>query len=117
MGRLKSIGPRIASIPSRLGYATGDEAARHRHRDATQSWRSWYKTARWQKLRWSILVRDLFRCRKCDHIVADTSRLVADHIVPHRGDERLFWDEKNLQTLCKDCHDRVKQSEERRATR
>ena len=31
---------------------------------------------------------------------------VVDHIVPHRGDERLFWDQSNWQPLCKPCHDR-----------
>ena len=31
---------------------------------------------------------------------------VVDHIVPHRGDRELFWDEQNWQPLCKDCHDR-----------
>jgi 5-methylcytosine-specific restriction protein A len=37
---------------------------------------------------------------------------LCDHIEPHRGDDRLFWDENNLQTLCKGCHDEVKQAEE-----
>jgi 5-methylcytosine-specific restriction protein A len=31
---------------------------------------------------------------------------VVDHIVPHRGDERLAFDRDNLQGLCKSCHDR-----------
>jgi 5-methylcytosine-specific restriction protein A len=30
---------------------------------------------------------------------------VVDHIVPHRGDQRLFWDEANWAALCKPCHD------------
>lgn len=30
---------------------------------------------------------------------------VVDHIIPHRGDEALFWDENNWQALCKRCHD------------
>lgn len=92
-----------------------NEVQRSRQRDATQPWRAWYKTARWQKLRWSVLVRDLFTCQMtgCGRIEPDTSKLVADHKVAHRGDERLFWDEQNLQCLCKDCHDRLKQSEER----
>lgn len=29
-----------------------------------------------------------------------------DHIVPHRGDVKLFWDPSNHQALCKLCHDR-----------
>lgn len=36
-----------------------------------------------------------------------------DHIVPHRGDSRLFWDPKNLQSMNKDCHDKYKQSAEK----
>ena len=27
-----------------------------------------------------------------------------DHIVPHRGDQGLFWDESNWQALCERCH-------------
>ena len=34
------------------------------------------------------------------------SQMDVDHIVPHRGDHRLFWDEQNWQPLCKACHDR-----------
>jgi 5-methylcytosine-specific restriction enzyme A len=30
-----------------------------------------------------------------------------DHVVPHRGDQRLFWDvERNWQALCRTCHRR-----------
>lgn len=34
---------------------------------------------------------------------------VADHIIQHNGDERLFWDVDNIQTLAKIIHDQVKQ--------
>jgi 5-methylcytosine-specific restriction protein A len=27
-----------------------------------------------------------------------------DHVIPHRGNERLFWDEGNWQALCHECH-------------
>ena len=30
---------------------------------------------------------------------------VVDHVVPHRGDQKLFWDEANWAALCKRCHD------------
>lgn len=110
------IGSRLAaSLPTREEA----EAERHRKRDRTQPWRAWYKTARWQKLRMSVLVRDLFTCQMkgCGRIEADTSQLVADHKVPHHGDEALFWNENNLQCLCKPCHDKLKQAEERRSHR
>ncbi|WP_367142722.1 hypothetical protein [Desulfosporosinus sp.] len=29
-----------------------------------------------------------------------------DHIIPHRGDKALFWDESKWQPHCKRCHDR-----------
>ncbi|WP_317617964.1 HNH endonuclease [Rhodobacter capsulatus] len=38
---------------------------------------------------------------------------VVDHITPHRGNKALFWDRYNWQALCKPCHDRVKQRQER----
>ena len=29
---------------------------------------------------------------------------VVDHVIPHRGDLKLFWDRKNWQPLCARCH-------------
>lgn len=36
---------------------------------------------------------------------------IVDHVVPHRGDYKLFW-EGELQTLCSTCHNSAKQREE-----
>lgn len=115
MGRLTTLKPRIGGLPPRLGPTPGDERERSRHRDNSQAYRAWYKTSRWQKLRMSVLIRDHFTCQMvgCGRIDGNTSRLVADHKTPHRGEERLFWDEENLQCLCKPCHDRLKQKQER----
>ncbi|WP_262568948.1 HNH endonuclease [Agrobacterium tumefaciens] len=49
----------------------------------------------------------------CGRIEGDASKLICDHITPHKGDRDLFFDAQNLQTLCKPCHDTVKQREER----
>ena len=89
-----------------------DRQSHDRVRDQ-RAWRQWYKTSRWQKLRWSVLVRDQFTCGRCKRVEGDTSNLVADHRRPHRGDETLFWDAANLWTLCKPCHDSWKQQQER----
>lgn len=35
---------------------------------------------------------------------------VVDHRIPHKGDQALFWDMKNWQTLCKPHHDGDKQA-------
>ncbi len=42
---------------------------------------------------------------------ADDSPVV-DHIKPHRGDETLFWDPSNLQTVSKAYHDSEKQKQD-----
>ena len=38
---------------------------------------------------------------------------VVDHVTPHRGDKKLFWDESNWQALCKRCHDKKTMTEDR----
>lgn len=43
------------------------------------------------------------------HVRAD----IVDHIKWHKGDEVLFHDPENLQSLCKACHDKHKQRQER----
>jgi len=61
----------------------------------------------------SILLRDHFQCQMCGRIQIDTSKLVCDHDIPHRGNPDLFWEESNLKTLCADpCHNTAKRREE-----
>ena len=45
-------------------------------------------------------------CVKCLEEGQFRKATVVDHIVPHRGDEKLFWDRSNWQPLCKKHHDR-----------
>ncbi|MGI6695740.1 MAG: HNH endonuclease [Christensenellales bacterium] len=61
--------------------------------------------AKWRASRKRYLRRYplCIECRRNGKLVPAT---VVDHIFPHRGDEVLFWDEKNWQPLCKSCHDR-----------
>jgi 5-methylcytosine-specific restriction protein A len=89
-------------------------AERMDRRRRIQPWLRWYNTKRWQDLRIKIFTRDLFKCQMpgCGRIEGNTSLLVCDHKKPHRGNEQLFWDETNLQTCCKHCHDSTKQREE-----
>ena len=49
-------------------------------------------------------------CTKEGKVVGAT---IADHITPHKGDVRLFW-EGPLQSLCKPHHDKTKSYEEKR---
>jgi HNH endonuclease. len=121
MGRLKTIKPRLGSLPPRIGHAAGDEAARLRERDKSVAWRAWYKTERWQRLRREILKRDGFTCQQtgvlCIGKHPAPNSPVVDHIKPHHGDERLFWDPNNLQCVSKAYHDSEKQKQERAQAR
>lgn len=70
----------------------------------------------WQKARKDFLDEHPL-CVMCLSEDRTTAASVVDHIKPHRGDARLFWDCSNWQSLCKDHHDSTKQREERRRTR
>lgn len=52
-------------------------------------------------------------CAYCMQVEEVTEATIVDHVEEHKGDESIFWDESNLQSLCKRCHDSVKQREER----
>lgn len=112
MGRLKALPPRVGGLSPRLAKQTDE----HGHSRDAEPWRKWYSTARWARTRQEVFERDDYACqwKGCGRIEADTSRLRCDHIEPHRGDEALFWDRRNLQTLCVPCHDSRKQALEKR---
>jgi 5-methylcytosine-specific restriction protein A len=40
----------------------------------------------------------------------DTPSTQTDHVIPHRGDERLFWSIDNWQALCATCGARKSQA-------
>lgn len=120
MGKFKALQPRLASMVSRMGrMVPSDEVERNRSRDAEKPWRSWYKTARWQKLRAQVLVRDAYTCQRTGALLSGRHPApdspVVNHRIPHRGDPSLFWDEANLETVAKAVHDREIQQEERAA--
>lgn len=107
---------RPSAGPGRMGKKMHD-----RMRDAEVPWRKFYKTARWQRLRRSIIVRDGQMCRATGilligrHPAPDSA--VVDHIVPAHvfwwdGRRRLFWDPENLQTVSKAWHDSEKRKAE-----
>ena len=101
--------------------APGDcrcEKHRQKYADATRRtpWRAeratLYGSARWQAVRRAVLLERPF-CVKCLEKGVYNLAQVVDHIKPHKGDEALFWDEKNLQPLCKVCHDIKTAAEDR----
>jgi 5-methylcytosine-specific restriction endonuclease McrA len=73
---------------------------------------AWYRSKGWKRLRAKHLKQHPHcQCPHCagKYIPAN----VVHHIKPHRGNEALFWDEANLQSLTTTCHDRFKQSQEK----
>ena len=58
----------------------------------------------WRRARKAFLQKHPL-CAECGKAGKLTPATVVDHIIPHRGDKRLFWVEKNWQPLCKSCHD------------
>lgn len=59
---------------------------------------------RWRKARQTFLARNPF-CTTVDPDGCTRIATIVDHIEPHRGDDKLFWDTTNWQPLCKHCHD------------
>jgi 5-methylcytosine-specific restriction protein A len=91
-----------------------DQRARQREHDTKRgSARQRGYNTRWEKARKTYLMRNPL-CVLCQREGRVTPATVVDHIVPHKGDTKLFWDtEDNWQPLCKPHHDRDKQREER----
>ncbi|WP_339321386.1 HNH endonuclease [Paenibacillus sp. FSL W8-0194] len=58
----------------------------------------------WRRERAAFLLENplCVACYRNDRVTASS---VVDHVVPHKGDQKLFWDRSNWQALCKPCHD------------
>lgn len=50
-------------------------------------------------------------CVECEKEGREEPATQTDHIIPHKGDMKLFWDRKNWQGLC-DHHHSVKTDKE-----
>jgi len=62
---------------------------------------------RWQQEREHFLrAHPLCRFSEARGLLVSAS--VVDHVIPHRGDPALLWDQANWQPLCKPCHDSTK---------
>ena len=61
---------------------------------------NFYRTKAWRRLRWSVLVRDNFRCVICGADVGSRYAARVDHILPMKSHPHLALDATNLRTLC-----------------
>lgn len=84
-----------------------DRARKKRFDEKRPSARERGYTSEWEKERAAYL-RAHPTCRRC----GDPATTV-DHVIPHKGNQRLFWDRTNWQPLCTPCHNSAKQREER----
>lgn len=82
------------------------------HRNKRESARRRGYDSRWNKMR-KIFLKNNPICVECKKQGMITKATVVDHIIPHRGDYKLFWDESNWQPLCKKCHDKKTMTKDR----
>ena len=65
-------------------------------------------TSRWRRASKAFL--NLHPLCECDECKAGelkvTVATVVDHIIPHKGDAKLFWRQSNWQAMSKPCHDK-----------
>lgn len=67
---------------------------------------------RWQRERLAYLAQHPL-CVMCAKQGRVTAANTVDHIIPHKGDPLLMWDQTNWQSLCEPHHNRDKQSQDR----
>lgn len=66
---------------------------------AKSRYATWYQRPEWKSLREKHLANN-WKCVQCDA----TNDLHVDHIIDFDGNEALFSEMQNLQTLCHRCH-------------
>ena len=69
-------------------------------RRKSRQWHNLYQSAEWRRRSRDFLKRYPI-CFICG-----APSTITDHIVPHRGDLSLFWNENNWQPMCQRCHSR-----------
>lgn len=81
--------------------------------DGDHQHKALYNSKRWRDLRLIILTRSplCVPCREKGRLVPATT---VHHVKPHRGDQSLFWDSTNLQSVCSSCHSGEIQMSEKR---
>jgi len=65
----------------------------------------WLNSKRYINMRLRF-IRKYPLCNHCSTLRNPVVATILDHITPHKGNYKLFWDYSNLQGLCKHCHDK-----------
>lgn len=64
-----------------------------------------YASPAWKKASKAFLRKHPL-CADCAELGLTVLATEVDHITPHRGDRKLFWQRSNWQSLCKASHSR-----------
>ena len=67
-----------------------------------KEWQHLYN-ARWRRERSAYLMSHPL-CAHCLAVGRVTAAVILDHVIPHKGNVKLFWDKSNRQGLCAKCH-------------
>ena len=62
-----------------------------------------YYSKRWRYVRRLVLLRDHYRCVKCNADVSGPGQARVDHIKPRLSHPHLAYDMANLRSLCATC--------------
>ena len=66
-----------------------------------------YKTVRWRKLRERRLKVDGYMCKECGRYGKTKPADTVHHIYQAKDYPDLFWNIKNLISLCSNCHNEM----------
>lgn len=106
MAKLQTKRPRLQNHTPRLNVLSGRTGSARKNKGQSSTARGY--GYRWQKERAAFLVENPL-CAMCSTETVPVLAEVVDHIMPHGGNEKLFWDKNNWQPLCKRCHSGAKQ--------
>ncbi len=90
---------RMCSYPGCPELTEGRYCEKHQKEETkkynrSRKYKKLYNSIRWKRLRKKVLLRQPL-CVECQKAGRLTPATVVDHIKPHRGNEDLFWDEKD----------------------
>lgn len=67
--------------------------------------KQFYNSKEWEKMRTYILIRDRYRCNRCGRSDDTLEVHHIIHLTPDNiNDASITLNDKNLTTLCRDCH-------------
>lgn len=103
----------MPQAPKSLHVKSSRQRDRHRPNSRERGYnRRWEKASRaWLEEQFS---KGNVRCAECGELLMGRRRDIhVDHIVDHKGNQELFWDESNWQALHVRCHSRKTMRENR----